>query len=936
MSNHVSRFVLASLIGAGFVSSGQAQLITGVVTDSSGEVPIEGAIVTVEGLNRSTSTNRFGEYRISNIPAGNYSVTADYVGTERKTQTIDVAETGATLNFMIGDDVTFLDNILVVGSAAASAGAINQQRASDSILSVVDSDGLGNFPDTTVADTLARVPGLSIETDQGEGRYVSIRGINTDLISASINGVRTPSPEDRRGVLLDGVPSDLLDGIEVQKSLTPDLDADTLGGTINLKTISAFDRKGQFFRAKLEGQQNDITETWSPKGTITYTNRITDRLGVALSLNYQDLRIEAHNNETGGWDQFDGADFLLPAIGQSVFAPSDDYEQRWYDLTRERLGLVANFDWKVGEDSQLYLRTLLNRYVDDEVRNKFEFREMDEEIVSATGSSVSYRRGEVDAEVRLREEIRNIQTFSLGGVTEPGEWIFDYEVSYAFAEEDDSNNHDVNFRSSPEQRNNTIGAITFDYTNPQQPVISGPALNFLLNPANYQLDTFEREFTTNEDRETAIKFNVAKEVLLGSVPVEWKFGVKYRNRDKERDQNLEFYEGDFDLVDFIQPDAAISNWRLANPMFRWPDAYLTAGLRDVFTENDLDAEASFLESAVGDFQIDERVFGTYVMGTFDVSRATIVAGVRLERADTDLKGFFVEEGGTASNLLQFKRNNTDVLPSLNVKYGFTDKLIGRAAYYASLVRPAFGEMAPRALLNEDRDVIELGNPNLSDYAADNFDLSLEFYPTELSVFSIGAFHKEIDDAIFPAVFDIADVPNGIDLSFLDATTRAGLAEVVTFINVGKSSVTGVEANYVQALGDLVPALDGFLVSANVTLSDSSAELPDGREVPFLKQSDTIWNLAIGYDKGPWDLRVSANSRGDYLDVLVDENLDRYTDDRLLVEASAKFDISDSLQVYVEGKNLTDEPEYYYHGAENRLSQYDEFGRSVILGVRLTY
>src|SRR5690606_17393425 len=157
------------------------------------------------------------------------------------------------------------------------------------LIAVVDSDGLGNFPDTTVADSLGRVPGLSIENDQGEGRYVSIRGINTDLIASSINGVRTPSPEDRRGVLLDGVPSDLLDGIEVQKSLTPDLDADTLGGVINMKTISAFDRDGQFIRAKVEGSYNEITEELSPKATFTYTNTFGDKLGVAFSANYQDL-----------------------------------------------------------------------------------------------------------------------------------------------------------------------------------------------------------------------------------------------------------------------------------------------------------------------------------------------------------------------------------------------------------------------------------------------------------------------------------------------------------------------------------------------------------------------------------------------------------------------------------------------------------------------
>ena len=289
MSKSYRSLLALGVASAGLIQVASADVITGQVTDATGEAPLQGALVTVEELDRTVSSDRFGTYRFNNIPAGDYTLSVSYVGAD--TVTADVSLSGtATVDLTLGGDVRYLDNVLVVGSTAAQAGAINQQRASDALINVIDSDGLGNFPDTTVADSLSRVPGLSIENDQGEGRYVSIRGINTDLISATINGVRTPSPEDRRGVLLDGVPSDLLDGIEVQKSLTPDVDADTIGGVINLKTISAFDRDGQFFRAKLEGSYNEITEEISPKATLTYSNVFGDKLGVAASVNYQDPR----------------------------------------------------------------------------------------------------------------------------------------------------------------------------------------------------------------------------------------------------------------------------------------------------------------------------------------------------------------------------------------------------------------------------------------------------------------------------------------------------------------------------------------------------------------------------------------------------------------------------------------------------------------------
>ena len=925
-----------------------AQVLTGKVTDTTGTAPLQGAIVSVDGTNRSTSTDRFGEYRIANLSPGDYSITVSYIGAPAVTSSISVPESGAELDFTLGADVRFMDNILVVGSKAAQAGAINQQRAADSIVSVIDSDGLGYFPDTTVADSLQRVPGLSIVTDQGEGRYVSIRGINTDLVAASINGVRTPSPEDRRGVLLDGVPSDLLDGIEVQKSLTPDVDADSLGGIINLKTISAFDRDGQFVRAKVEGQWNEITEEISPKATLTYSNVFNDTFGVAVSLNYQDLRIESHNNEIGEFGFENNVAYL-----------NDDYEHRWYDLTRERFGLVANFDWRVNETTDLYLRTLINNYVDDEVRNKFEFRDLDDSEDSDAGGVIAPGAttvpvNEMDAEVRVREETRNIQTIALGGSTVMDAWAFDYEVSYAFADEQDDNNHDVTFRFEDIQES-FPGVLTFDLSNPETPRISGTQSLFdaIYDPANYELDSLEREFSVNEDTEIGARFDVSRESLIGDTPVTWKAGFKLRDREKSRDENFLFFEPDLNLADFAR-DSFIDNWRLANPQPTWPDPDLTRTLRSFNdpTDPDYDEAGSFFDSNIADYEIDEQILAGYFMGTFEFNKLTLVAGVRVEQTDVDLQGTSVLEPveDDDDNLIitpptdvNFSNDYTNVLPSVNAKYEFNDKLIGRAAYYAAVVRPAFGDMAPFIEINEDRDEAAVGNPNLDPYEADNFDLSLEYYPTELSVLSVGVFYKDIRDAIFGATFDIDEVPGDIDLSNLpdellngDDDDAGEIGEIGTFINVDNSEIWGVEFNYVQSLEDLNPALEGFLVSANLTLTDSESTLPEGRAVRFLNQADTVWNLALGYDRGPWDLRISGNYRGNNLDEVIDEDLDRTIDDRLLVEASAKYSVSDNLQIYLEGKNLTDEPEYYYFGDENRLMQYDEFGTSWILGARYTF
>ncbi len=905
-----------------------ADVLTGTVTDATGEAGLQGALVTIEELGRTTSADRFGTYRFANIPAGDYTLSISYVGADTVTDSVTVS--GDTdFSIRLGGDVRYLDNILVVGSSAAQAGAINQQRASDALISVIDSDGLGNFPDTTVADSLARLAGLSIEIDQGEGRYVSIRGINTDLISATINGVRTPSPEDRRGVLLDGVPSDLLDGIEVQKSLTPDVDADTIGGVINLKTISAFDRDGQFVRAKVEGSYNEIAEELSPKATLTYSNVFGDKLGIAASVNFQSLAIEAHNNEVGEWEFDDDL---------GAYYPNDDYEMRWYDLTRERLGLVFNVDYRATENTELYLRTLFNQYKDDEVRNKFEFRDLAEEGVSVDGNNYNFNFAEVDAEVRQREEERKIQTYALGGQTIAGAWTVDYEVSYAYAEEDDSNNHDVTFRSDDMDGD---AIIVWDNSTPEKPRLTGAGVDFVYDPSTYEMDAFEQEFTVNEDTEWAYKLDLENESSIGSTPVTWKMGVKVRDREKVRDQNLLIWERDDVLMsDYITDNSRISGWRMNNPMFQWPSAGLTNALRGTFTDDELDEDGTNFDSLSEDYTIEEMILAGYGMGTFQFDNLTVVAGVRVEATDVTATGniFFEEDDPENVEIRKYEDDYTHVLPSVNLKYNFSENLIGRAAYYASIVRPAFGEMRPTIALNDDRDEAELGNPALDPYEADNFDLSIEYYPTKLSVLSAGVFYKEISNPIFGANYDIDDVPGSVDLSLLPDTVE----EVFTYVNGENATVKGIELNYVQQLDFIGDFWEGFLVSANVTIAESEASVPDEedplltRDVPMLKQNDLIWNASIGYDRGPWDLRISANFRDDYLDELFGANIDRYTSDHLSVEASAKYDVNDNLQVFVEGKNLTDEPEYYYFGSENRLSQYDEYGARYVIGARLTY
>jgi TonB-dependent receptor len=301
---------------------------------------------------------------------------------------VGLATVATIANTSLVQQQEVIEEVVVVGSRASLMGALQKQRASDKVSGVVDSDAIGNFADINVAESLRRISGIMVENDQGEGRYVSVRGMNTDLNAMTINGVSTASPEDRRGIILDGVPSELLEAMTVYKTLTPNLDADTIGGAIDLETITAFSYGDSFSRIKAETSYNDFSEDSSnPKLSATFANRWDlngGEFGAALVLSDQTRRIVAHNNENGGWGDI---------------APNDDYEMRFYDLERDRSGIVLNLDYVADSGNNYYLHMFHNEYVDEKWRAKWETRDgLEDNAPVINGNVFSYANSKVDTE----------------------------------------------------------------------------------------------------------------------------------------------------------------------------------------------------------------------------------------------------------------------------------------------------------------------------------------------------------------------------------------------------------------------------------------------------------------------------------------------------------------------------------------------------------
>jgi TonB-dependent receptor len=239
--------------------------------------------------------------------------------------------------------------------------------------------------------------------------------MDPDLNATSINGVRATAGEPRRALQLDVIPSDVLDGLEVHKTLTPDMDGDSIGGSINIKTLSAFSRKGPYVKARAEGAYNELRETWSPKLSVAGSN-IFDlsngkRLGVAGAISWNDRELLVNNNEADDWEVADnGSDF------------AETFEPRLYTVDRERIGGALNFDLDISDTTTLHLYTLYSKFTDTELRNATEYALDGLDEGTVTGTSASFSEAEIERTTKDRDQTAENLSVSLGsasGTTRP-------------------------------------------------------------------------------------------------------------------------------------------------------------------------------------------------------------------------------------------------------------------------------------------------------------------------------------------------------------------------------------------------------------------------------------------------------------------------------------------------------------------------------------
>ena len=909
---NTQRTLLACAVSLAFANPVLADAdVQGRITDNRNNL-LSGAEVSIAELKLSRTTAADGRFQFNQLPSGTYTLLVNYLGAVPETRVLVVADTAQRLGdiklLAASEDI---EHIEVVGQSGAVSKALNRQRNAGGIITVASTDEMGQFPDSNVSEALQRLAGLSVERDQGEGRFVRVRGLAPDYNAVTYNGTQLAAPEaGRRAVALDVIPSDLLESVEVNKTLTPDMPAGSLGGTVEIKSLSAFDRSNDFYSVTAEAGFNQLQSKTSPKVSGVFSKILdaggeTDSLGIAIAASYAGRKFGSENVETGGnWDFDEGL---------------EEFELRDYSIKRERLGLALNVDYRPGNNNEYYLRSLYSRFSDTETRQGLIAELAEPQFAAANGEAALIRS------LKQREETQSISALVVGTQQTAGNWQWVLEAGASQADEDTPFN--IAAADFEQEFDDGVG---FSGSNILR--LTAPADAFLAN--GYALKEVEMGDTYAKETERNIKFDLSREIIQRHGSVLLKGGAKFSQREKSAEEDVWLFEDFADLginaLSLSDYAGAALDYSLSNmgPAINSGSIYqLVSSLnRNDFIDD--------VESQINDYQVDEDISAAYFMAQWERENWQLSTGVRYEhekRQATGSRYDAIEEVFSAN-----RANSSEGywLPAVVGRYNLSEQSILRAAFSTGLVRPNFEQLSPAFILEQDDDELEaaFGNPELKALTSNNFDLGIEHYADKLGVLSAMLFYKQIDNFIYEA-----DLAGRGDYS--------NFAKAETFVNGGKADLYGIELNAIHKLSGHDNWLDNLLLSANLTLTDSAADIEwfdDGallrREVALPSQSDKTANLGIGYETDVISLRLAANYKSKYLaevgDV-TDAAYDVYSDDHMQFDFTGKWTVRRGMQLYFNVINLNDEPYYAYTGRKPYNFQYEQYGRTFVLGVQIT-
>ncbi|MCC6416029.1 MAG: TonB-dependent receptor [Opitutaceae bacterium] len=917
--------LLISSLLAPLALQAQTGTVSGRVTDDATKLPLGGVRVSVAQTETETYTTRDGRFVLLNVPAGEQTLAFHYVGYPSAARPVAVDEGRTTDGSLVfGADVVEMDRFVIEGAIVGTARAINEQRAAATLANIVAADEIGRFPDQNAAESLQRVPGVSLYRDQGEGRFAIVRGMNYTLGNVTLDGAKVASPEvGERGIALDVVPVDTLAAIEVAKVPTPDKDGEGLGGTVNIRTKSPFDQDGLHASFNAQAQYSALADAFGSKFNGAFSTILADgKMGFLVAPTWQVRKFGSHNYEIDdGWtDEFDGDDTPVYFLQDIAF--------RDYEIERKRYGASSAFEFKPDAATTFYARGTYNRFTDTENRHVTLIPFAQGNSLDAIGDGTATVSGvrRFDRRLRMREKDQELTAFMVGGEKHVGNWTLDGNLAWSRGEEIKPQETQVVFR-----RGTRDGVFRYDFNGTYDITVDQLGGASITDPASYnQFDELTVAMELGEETERGITLN-ARYDFSGNRQGFVKFGGVAREKEKLSEAEVTEYDVPATFT-FASIAGEISDY----PYGPRVPQISPAALRAAFFGNlaAFDGESEPEDSNFDDWVSTEEVTAAYAMSGVTLGKTSLIVGTRVERTEYTTTGKELEFDASGdfvgTSAVKSSRSYTNWLPGVYLRHDAAKELVVRASWSNSIVRPSFGDSAYRRNINHEDEEVTVGNPHLAALEAENLDASIEYYLPSLGLFSVAAFQKDIRNFSYETEIEADPAFPGY--------------EITSFRNGSSGVIRGLELAYQQQLQMLPTPFDGLGVLANITFADSKADYPTraGEHLAFVGQSDRVGNVALTYEKNGFFVRVALNFRSERL--REDEPLggdaieDFWIDDFKQLDLTTSYRITKSLEVFAELLNLTNEPFRVYQKGGNlspakRLVQFEEYDWSANFGVR---
>lgn len=926
-------YTFALVLFGVFMGFSQEGNIQGVIYDEQG-LKIPYATVMIENLNKGTVSDSDGTFLLIALPSGSQVIKIDYLGYASQEVTVEViADETSKVKIILVPKSEQLDGVILTGFVGGQAKALNTQKNKQNITNVVSADQVGKFPDANIGDAVKRIPGITMQVDQGEARNIIVRGLAPQLNSVTLNGSRIPSAEgDNRNIQMDLIPADMIQQIEVNKAVTPDMDGDALGGSVNLVTRTA--PEGFRLSATAGSGVSFITDKRILNGSFLLGDRTKNgKFGWMLSASILDNDFGSDNVEAEWTDEFEYFDGNDVVEAENIRPYANVFEQRTYIVQRVRRSFSANFDYNFNANNSIYLKTMYNWRDDRENRYRLEHEVLDGEDIELGDFTINsdgfptrfpvevkrQTKGGIDNDrnQNTRLEDQRMQNYTLGGEHLFGKLKVDWMASYAKASEERLNERYAEFESEY-----TVLNYVLDSERPLYIPESTSDANDLSN-FEYGEITEENQYTEEEDINVFLNFQLPADFFdKGDGFV--KFGVRGRFKNKIRDNN--FFE--FDFEDAFPTLADAPNRDYSDPDYLAGGQYQAGFFADeswLGALNLTNGELVFDEFLRANFDVEENVYAAYAMANQKISSSlSLLAGFRVENTSITATGNQIADEEDLEGTVTEESSYTNFLPSVHLKYDVNPNTVLRFAWTNTLARPNYQDLVPSVDVVSGDEEIFLGNPELDPTTSMAFDLMGEYYFESVGILSGGVFYKDIKDFIY--ILQSEDSATGFD--------------VFQPQNGEGASILGAEFSFQRQLDFLPGFAKNFSIYLNYTYLTSSTDgvfTEDGDERNDLDLPGTapnMFNGSLAYNDKKFNIRLSANYSDAYVDEIGGSAFDdRYYDEQFLVDLNVSYAINPNLRIYADLNNITDQPLRFYQGISSRTMQTEFYGRRLTFGLK---